>query len=351
LRHPLMSAFADASVPELPRLSAAPPSGAELKLSEQCGSHKVQQFLKQWGVTWRVSSAHYAQSNGRAEAAVKTAKRLLADNISRSGQLDNDKFARAILQHRNTPLPGIGLSPAQLLYGRTLRDHMPSLTDALRVRKEWVTLAEDRERSLANRHMVSMEHYNTNTHELPPLRLGDHTSVQNQTGNHPTRWDKTGRVVEVRDRQQYVIRMDGSGRCSLRNRRFLRKISAFNADPAWPTITPTKEQPQPTTHHAKQISAAPAMPPSDHAQEAAATISPAAVIAPATPAAPATPPPAASPRPPDLDQPAPRVTEPTRQPSPRRSTRTRRPPACCYQPSEDNPMTSAAARVPGLAAL
>ena len=49
--------------------------------------------------------------------------------------------------------------------------------------------------------------------------------LQNQTGRHPTKWDKTGRVVEVRQHNQYVVRVDGSGRMTLRNRQFLRKYT------------------------------------------------------------------------------------------------------------------------------
>jgi hypothetical protein len=71
--------------------------GAPLELSSDGGqpfaSYQVLQLLRQWGVRWRVSSAHYAQSNGRAEAAVKTPKRLLMDNMQSNGGLDNDRFA------------------------------------------------------------------------------------------------------------------------------------------------------------------------------------------------------------------------------------------------------------------
>ena len=48
--------------------------------------------------------------------------------------------------------------------------------------------------------------------------------VQNQTGPHPDKWDKTGRIVEVRQHDQYAIKIDGSGRITLRNRKFLRKF-------------------------------------------------------------------------------------------------------------------------------
>ena len=47
--------------------------------------------------------------------------------------------------------------------------------------------------------------------------------IQNQTGSHPNKWDRTGIVIEVRQFHQYLIRTDGSGRQTLRNRKFLRK--------------------------------------------------------------------------------------------------------------------------------
>ena len=116
------------------------------------------------------------------------------------------------------------------MYGRRLRDHLPTLSDALRLRPEWITLAEDRKRALAKRHLTALESYNIHTRHLPDLEVGDCVMVQNQTGTQPGRWDKTGVIVEVHPHNQYVIRMDGSGRCSLRNRRFLRRCLPFVRD-------------------------------------------------------------------------------------------------------------------------
>ena len=67
------------------------------------GSTKT--FLRTWGVKHRISSAYFPQSNGRAEVAVKTAKRLLMSNIGPLGDLDDDRFLRAMLELRNTPDP------------------------------------------------------------------------------------------------------------------------------------------------------------------------------------------------------------------------------------------------------
>ena len=71
--------------------------------------------------------------------------------------------------------------------------------------------------------MANHERWRQHTRFLPPLSVGDHVRLQNQAGRHPNKWDKTGVVVEVRQYHQYVIRVDGSGRITIRNRRFLRK--------------------------------------------------------------------------------------------------------------------------------
>ena len=82
----------------------------------------TQDFLRLWGVRHGVSSASFPQLNGRAEVAVKTAKHLLLSNTGPTGSLDHDRFLRAMLQLRNTRDPDCNLSPAQIIFGRPLRD-------------------------------------------------------------------------------------------------------------------------------------------------------------------------------------------------------------------------------------
>jgi len=181
-------------------------------------------FLRDWGTNHRLSSVAFPHSNCRAEVAVKTAKRIIMSNTGPNGSLDTDFLQRAILQYRNTPDPQTGLSPAMCLFGRPIRDFIPILPGRYQPHPTWIDTLEKREQALRNRHMKSSERWSLNTRPLPPLRVGDHVRLQNQIGPHPTKWDKTGRVIEVRQFDQYVIRMDGSGRQSLRNRRFLRKF-------------------------------------------------------------------------------------------------------------------------------
>ena len=62
------------------------------------------------------------------------------------------------------------------------------------------------------------------TKVLPGLSVGYVVLVQNQTGPKSNKWEQSGVVVEHKGYDQYQIKMDGSGRVSLRNRQFLRKI-------------------------------------------------------------------------------------------------------------------------------
>ena len=77
--------------------------GAPEELSSDGGppfqAFEYDSFLSNWGIRKRLSAAYFAQSNGRAELAVKSAKRILADNVDNSGRLNSDRVARALLVH------------------------------------------------------------------------------------------------------------------------------------------------------------------------------------------------------------------------------------------------------------
>ena len=79
---------------------------------------------------------------------------------------------------------------------------------------------------MATRGETELGKWSEHTRPLPQLKVGDVVRVQNQTGPFPRRWDKTGTVIEVRQFHQYWVRMAGSGRATLRNRKFLRKCAA-----------------------------------------------------------------------------------------------------------------------------
>ena len=192
-------------------------------------AYSTQEFLRKWGVRHRLSSAYNARSNGRAEVCVKSMKRLIQNNVSHNGNTLTDAFTIAVLQYRNCPDPDNGLSPAEIVFGRTLKDALPrppqrQIFDDTRVRPIWRSLWRERERTLRTRFARQLESLQLKTKPLLPLPEGDACRIQNQWGRFPLRWDKTGVVLQCRGNDQYLIKVDGSRRLTLRNRKYLRKV-------------------------------------------------------------------------------------------------------------------------------
>jgi len=86
------------------------------------GATEFKAFADRWEYVHTTSSPRFPQSNGRAENAVKTAKRLMI-KATESGS--DPLFA--LLDWRNTPSEQLGASPAQLMFGRRTRTRLPSV--------------------------------------------------------------------------------------------------------------------------------------------------------------------------------------------------------------------------------
>ena len=210
--------------------------GAPEEISSDGGpeftSKEAADLYARWGIKHRLSSAYFPQSNGRAEVAVRITKRLLQDKMAENGSLNTDNMIRALLQQRNTPDRDCKLSPAEVLFGRGLRDAMPQLSKSVqifesdRLHTQWHQAWAAKEEAIRSRLVRSCEQLEMGSRELPPLREGDQVFIQNQdkANGRPNKWDRQGTVIASKDHDQYLIKVHGSGRLTLRNRRFLRKF-------------------------------------------------------------------------------------------------------------------------------
>ena len=90
----------------------------------QFSSRDFRMFLNRWGVKLSQSSPHYPQSNGHAESAVKSMKRLIQTSTE-NGHIDSEQFQKALLEWRNTARES-GYSPSEILFGHPLRSTVPA---------------------------------------------------------------------------------------------------------------------------------------------------------------------------------------------------------------------------------
>ncbi|KAL5016074.1 hypothetical protein ScPMuIL_005663, partial [Solemya velum] len=144
-----------------------------------------------------------------------TAMTARAESSITLGTMATNAFQRAILQYRNSPDRDTRLSPAMCLFSHPIKDFIPIPPGKYKPHNTWRETLDAREEALRVRHMRESEKWSEHTKRLPPLIIGDHVRVQNQTGQYPLKWDKTGTIIEVRQFDQYVVKMDGSGRVSL----------------------------------------------------------------------------------------------------------------------------------------
>ncbi|MEL6802194.1 MAG: DDE-type integrase/transposase/recombinase [Bacteroidota bacterium] len=197
------------------------PEHLETDGGPQFQSSQFLQFLKNWNVSHRVSSPYYPQSNGRAELGVKTAKRMLREHTNSDGSLDNDEVAMALLQYHNTPMQQGCMSPAQLLFGRSLPDFLPVSPRMYQLHPYWAELSRKNQASRRAHQIKTAKRYNLATRKLPTLQAGQKVAVQNHVSK---RWDRRGVILKVLPHRKYQLRLDDTGNTTFRNRRYLKHV-------------------------------------------------------------------------------------------------------------------------------
>ena len=139
-------------------------------------------------------------------------------------------MVRALLIQHNTPDPGCKLLPTEVLFPHPLRDTLPLIRKDVdtfhnnQFANYWREAWRLKEQSLKTWYVKSLENLAEHSCLLPPFTIGSSVFIQNQTGQFPTLSDRSGTVVNVKGHDQYVVKVTGTGRLTLRNRRFLRSF-------------------------------------------------------------------------------------------------------------------------------
>ena len=152
-----------------------------------------------------------------AESAVKAAKRLLTKT-----KRDGSDVSGALLELRNTPRQGSGMSPAQAMFGRRTRSHVPC-TNLCMPPVSTQSRADRRAR-----HVIG--HHDRRARELPVLHQGQLVRVAPSPATGPT-WTEAV-VTAAHGRRSYTV--NGEGAVLRRNRVDLRPAADLGGDArAW----------------------------------------------------------------------------------------------------------------------
>ena len=84
--------------------------------------------------------------------------------------------------------------------------------------------------------------------------------IQDQTGKTPRKWNKSGLILENQSHDSHLVKVDGSGKVTKRNRQFLRKYQPFFTDVAPPVTSPPIPPVAHLTHPVQQSSPTPVLP-------------------------------------------------------------------------------------------
>ena len=182
----------------------------------QFKSKSFNDFSKEWGFQHITSSPRYPQSNGKAEATVKSMKKIIRAAWKRDS-LDERTLTQALLQYRNTPPQRDRISPAQKLFGHPIQDTLPAHRRAVAPR--WQTSEEEAEQcTITNAEQVE-HYYNQHARALPEIGVGSKVAIQNTITKL---WDIYGVVTAIGPYRRYFVKTAG-GRVLVRNRRYLRR--------------------------------------------------------------------------------------------------------------------------------
>ncbi|KAK3737378.1 hypothetical protein QZH41_011513, partial [Actinostola sp. cb2023] len=170
-------------------------------------------FSKAWDFEHRTSSPGNSKANGKAESAVKTAKRLLRKALDAG----TEPYL-AILEYRNTPTQGMESSPTQRLMNRRTRTLLPTTNALLQPRVVYPETVKD----LNRRKQQQSAHFNRNARDLPSLDEGDTVRMKPfRLGEK--RWKKATVTSRLNERSYMVETPEGDK--YRRNRSHLKKTS------------------------------------------------------------------------------------------------------------------------------
>ena len=204
----------------------------------QFTSREFKQFVLKYNIQHVTSSPEYPQSNGLAERAVQTVKRLI-----KKAQQDGQDVYLALLELRNTPRDQVLGSPVQKLMGRRTKTLLPTAKSMLKP----TSVPPDKvHEKLQQYRDVQKHYYDRGKKPQPEIIPGDAVRLRTPTGWKPAEY------MQAHDQpRSHVVKAGDQARPYRRNRNRLM-ITAEKPHviiPIKPNPTPVSEPPGRIPHN------------------------------------------------------------------------------------------------------
>ncbi|XP_063962166.1 uncharacterized protein K02A2.6-like [Lytechinus pictus] len=167
-------------------------------------SSTYREFATQWGFNHETSSPNYPRSNGFIQRMIQTVKNTLKK--AKASGIDPNM---ALLCIRATPIDSCIPSPAELLYGRKMKNNLP-----VRIPNN-ASYRDNVYRRLQQRQETQKYYHDKSAHDLPPLTAGQLVRVQDHRTGH---WFPATVRDKLPEPRSYLVETP-NGRLLRRNRK------------------------------------------------------------------------------------------------------------------------------------
>ena len=134
-----------------------------------------------------------------------------------------------------------------MVFGRQMRDFIPSLTYKYEPAKDWAVCQEHRERTLANKREMDHQRWSHRTKDLDELEVGTAVAIQNQTGPNPTKVGQDGHHYREQAQQQGHDQGHWQQACHLEKQKVCKTNGDYSEDHH--KTSTSKEEAGNTTNH------------------------------------------------------------------------------------------------------
>ena len=144
--------------------------------------------------------------------------------MGNSGSMDSDAVTEALLCHANTKCRVMNKSLAELAYRRRLKDFFPRQVSSLLPIHANLLSGEVKNKLQEKNRAEGYRRWSEHTRILPELKIGDFVQLQNLKGRNPWKNDYNGEIVGKHNVNSYDVKVNRTGKTTVKNRASLRKI-------------------------------------------------------------------------------------------------------------------------------